>query len=84
MAVTAPKPAIATMAGMSDPLASSPMSWTRAGVGGVQINYQGRPVSIVHGSAADSAVARLQTASDAEAQQLLAGLMSAGRRGRRR
>ena len=72
------------MAGMSDPLAKSPLSWNRAGVGGMQISYEGRPVSILKGSAADSAVARLQTASDGEAQQLLAGLMSAGHRGRRR
>jgi len=72
------------MGTMSDPLASSPLSWNRAGVAGVQISYAGRPVSLVHGADASLAVARLQTASDGEAQQILAGLISSGRRGRRR
>ena len=75
--------ASATMAAMSDPLASSPMSWNRAGVAGIQINYEGRPVSIVRGAVADSTLARLQTAGDGEAQQILAGLMN-GKVGKRR
>jgi hypothetical protein len=69
---------------MSDPLANSPLSWKRVGVDRLQITHEGRPVSVVNSSNAKATIERLQTASDAEAQQLLAGLLSAGRRGKRR
>lgn len=68
---------------MSDPLASSPLSYNRVGVDRLQVSYAGRPVSIVHGAAASAAVARLETAGEGESQRILASLMSA-RKGKRR
>ena len=62
---------------MSDPLARQPFAGRRAGAG-VQISYAGRPVMMLRGPAASSALERLEHASPAEAQQALALLI--GRR----
>jgi hypothetical protein len=59
---------------MSDPLAKQPFSWRRAGTNQVQISYDGRPVTMLRGVAADKAIDRLAHASPSEAQQALARL----------
>jgi hypothetical protein len=62
------------MAGMGDPLAGEPFGWKRAGAG-LQISYAGRPIQMLRGAAAALAIARLQHASPAEAQQALAQMV---------
>ena len=68
---------------MSDPLASSPLGWKRAGVDRVQITHNGRPVSVVRAKHVKADVDRLLKAGEAEGQQILARLLPKGRRGKR-
>ena len=68
---------------MSDPLAAEPFAYSRAG-SGVQISYNGRPVTMLRGATADRAIDRLAHASPAEAQQTLARLTGNFKRGNER
>jgi hypothetical protein len=56
---------------MSDPLASQPFAWRRAGAG-VEITYGGRPVRMLRGPDASELIDLLMKASPPEAQQALA------------
>jgi hypothetical protein len=68
---------------MSDPLAHEPFAWSRAG-SGVQISYDGRPVTMLRGAAADKAIDRLAHADPAETQQALARLTGNFKKGNER
>ena len=69
---------------MSDPLAHQPFAWRRAGTNQIQISYDGRPVTMLRGPAADKAIDRLAHASPAEAQQALARLTGNFKKGTER